>query len=196
MNFEELEKLFIEIIRKCSKLDFKEQIAFLLKEAGKAEAEELRIVLYLYVNYLIEQKNMKGRTPFVLPSLGEVKQVASKLKERGVELDDLVKSPVADLRGNMGKSLYLETPSSLGKLDSSLYNISSGGASEFYKDAYIPGESDNKYREVMGSKKESFENVSGLERDLEASKRVKSVNTGYSIMDGAKKEEKKILYKH
>jgi hypothetical protein len=201
MNLDDLERALLKILKKCSKLSFKEQIAFLLKKSEKADDNDLKVVIYLYINYLIQQYNIKGTTPFVLPQLSEIKQISSKVSNQEVELTELLDSPPSDLPKIKGGGLYNEP---IAKVNSSssknLYQSSSGKTG--YQENYTPVQPGDHYNATMGiKKKDSYSQPSELEElagPSVKSSNVERFDTGYSEkkseLEKRKEEEKKVLY--
>ncbi len=204
MKIDELEKSLLDLLKKCSKLSFREQLAFLLNEARKASDDDLKVVVYLYINYLIEQQNVRGQTPFILPPLSEIREVSSRVKDSNVELDDLVAVSDAPRKIDLGKSLYNEpVPVSNGNNSSpSLYS----SPSLKYENSYTPSQPMDDYLSSQGLKKPDFEKpLGGLEKNLESPEPEKRFDAGsgkpdYVVRDfggrteESKKAEKKVLY--
>jgi hypothetical protein len=204
MKLDDLKKILLELLKKCSKFSFKEQVAFLMKEAEKHEETEVKVVIYLYIQYLIQQYNTKGTTPFVLPPLEEIRDLSQKVVDRRMELDDLVKD-VEIQTSRVAGGIYTQSlePVKGVSSDDAVYReepLELKG----YQDQYQPTDSGDIYRQTMGIKKVDFEGSepskleslaegTGIERKDYDRVDVRYEPRGKSIADKAKAERKKIL---
>jgi len=197
MKLDELERELVKLLKECSKLGFKEQIAFLLKKAEGVEDDDLKVVIFLYVNHLIQQYNVKGRSPFVLPPLQEIRQISSKFRERDADLRELVEEvPVETPKTSMSKDIYsspeiqVVNPS---KPAETLYS-SSTYQTKYQDKAYRPTEPLDDYKKTVGVDKLP---ESGVERELRQEKTSTEkplVDVGYKTQVEARKEADKKIY--
>ncbi len=127
---EEIER----IIKEISNLPFKEKIQYLIKAIEKAKEEDLKIILYLYLNYLIQQHNEKGGVPFTLPPLNSIKELSRKIETRNPRLQEILAETV-EKKGMIPikRDLYAQQTREVTDLDKTLY---AGKTSGLYSQTY------------------------------------------------------------
>jgi hypothetical protein len=191
MKLGELEKALLKILKKCAKLSFREQIAFLLKEAEKAKEPELKVVIYLYVNYLIQQFNVKSRTPFVLPPISEIHSLSSRVTETRQDLDEIIRDiPVdADKPVLPAKSLYSSPVAEISPDEKSLYSSTSEIKKHYHED----------YKPAQPLESQEYHEPSGLEKSLDEAPREEKryetdFDSGYSPKKKSKEQEEEEFY--
>ncbi|PIO00295.1 hypothetical protein COT72_01155 [archaeon CG10_big_fil_rev_8_21_14_0_10_43_11] len=141
MREEELLKKLKNLLDECKELPFSEKLLFLARRAAKEADPEFRAVMYLYIDYVIKQKNEKKTVDFRLPPLRVIQQTAHKL-ERDEHLQNLLEGeqkPVIKKSREAG-GLYTPQFTASDSHSGSFYAGPPSVKKGLYTEQYTPGD--------------------------------------------------------
>ncbi len=180
-----IEEELLKLIEKCKNMSFADKIRFLVKAAEETDSKDMRAVLFLYLDYLIQNKNKRGNAPFSLPPLAEIKKISSKLEDKP-KLQDIL-SDIETGRKVRAQDLGMYNKgTSMNEISGPLYERKTG-IPEIYKTEYTPGRSG--YEAIRKTDYEKAR-ITNYESGLE------SIAQEENQMDKEKKkqEKEKLLY--